>query len=129
MVRAAKERGGSALGIESEGPLTGEPLNPSHTEAILTHLVVLLTFGWSLASDDEVMNAFADRWLEQSKNAAKKLSLLHPWVYINYAKENQNPFTGYGEKNRKRLESVQRSVDPTGVFTSRGLVPGFFKIH
>ncbi|CAH0046905.1 unnamed protein product [Clonostachys solani] len=110
-IKAMRQRGGNSLGVESAGPLN----------------FVLLTFGWSNAEDDEAMSDFADAWVSRSTEAATELGILNPWIYINYAKENQDPFSGYGE-NKHRLRRIQRQIDPRGVFTSMGLCRGSFKL-
>ncbi|VUC30967.1 unnamed protein product [Clonostachys rosea] len=112
-IKAMKERGGNALGVES-----GSPLN----------IVALLTLGWSNAEDDKEMYSYADRWMQQAKDQSIQMGLFHPWLYINYANYNQDPFSGYGEVNKRRLEAIQRTVDPKGVFTSTGLCRGSFKV-
>ncbi|KAL2678368.1 hypothetical protein Neosp_009114 [[Neocosmospora] mangrovei] len=112
-IDAMKLRGGNALGIESDEPL----------------MIALLTLGWSNGQDDEAMYAYADRWVDRSKAEAEALNLLHRWVYINYANHNQDPFTGYGQENKRRLQEIQNAIDPKGIFTSRGLVRGSFKVN
>ncbi|KAI6752520.1 hypothetical protein HG530_013889 [Fusarium avenaceum] len=98
-IRAMKERGGNALGVESDTPLNR----------------------WSEAEDDTAMYAYADRWLQQAQAEASQMDLLNPWLYINYANHNQDPFSGYGGSNKLRLQKIQRTVDPYGIFTSEGL--------
>ena len=95
---------------------------------MLIEKVALLTLGWSKSEDDDIMYAYADRWVNQAEAEAKAMGLLHPWLYINYANYNQDPFSGYGEVNQQRLQKVQRLVDPKGVFTSTGLCRGSFKL-
>ncbi|KAI0156165.1 FAD binding domain protein [Pestalotiopsis sp. NC0098] len=112
-IEAMKSRGGNALGVESDGPLD----------------IALLTVGWSNATDDADINSYADTWVERSKSAATDAGLLHPWLYINYAKGNQDPFSGYGDANKARLEKIQAEIDPDGIFTSSGLCRGSFKVR
>ena len=112
--RAAKERGGNALGLEppGDGPL----------------MLALLTFGWQNATDDQVMYSFAEAWRSRSVNAAKEMGLWNRYLYINYCKEDQDPFASYGEENASRLRKIQRKVDKEGIFTSSGLNRGYFKL-
>ncbi|KAI3539721.1 FAD binding domain-containing protein [Colletotrichum filicis] len=112
-IDAMKVRRGNALGVESDGPL----------------MIALLTLGWSNSGDDAAMYAYADRIINRGKAEAESMDLLHPWLYINYANNNQDPFTGYGEKNKRRLQEIQKSIDPRGIFTSKGLVRGSFKLN
>ncbi|ETS79957.1 hypothetical protein PFICI_07486 [Pestalotiopsis fici W106-1] len=112
-IKAMEARGGNALGVESDGPLD----------------IALLTVGWSNATDDAAMNAFADTWITRSMQAASDVDRLHPWLYINYAKDTQDPFSGYGKVNKARLISIQEAIDPKGIFTSTGLCRGSFKLR
>ena len=75
------------------------------------------------------MNAYIDRWIEKATKATKDAGKYHPWRYINYASNRQDPFAGYGEQNVQRLRDIQKNVDPRGVFTSSGLCKGFFKLN
>ncbi|KAF4541573.1 Fad binding domain-containing protein [Lasiodiplodia theobromae] len=114
-IRAARAHGGSAIGLESPdgGPLT----------------IALLTFGWSSAANDAAMYAFAESFRARSETAAREMGLLNRFLYINYCKEDQDPFGGYGEENKQRLQSIQAKVDPEGIFTSSGLNRGYFKLR
>ncbi|KAH8759812.1 hypothetical protein F5883DRAFT_606360 [Diaporthe sp. PMI_573] len=111
-IKAMKQRGGNALGIESDGPL----------------LIALLTLGWAKSEDDSAMYDFARRWTDRSRSEAEGSGLLHPWQYINYAAPFQDPFSSYGEASKRRLQEIQQSIDPEGIFTSKGLVRGSFKL-
>ncbi|KAJ5462642.1 FAD linked oxidaseN-terminal [Penicillium sp. IBT 31633x] len=111
-IHAGKQRGGHAAGIEADGPLT----------------VVLLTVLWENSTDDNAMNTFVSRWVERATRSTHELGKYHPWLYINYASKDQDPFSGYGERNLQRLRDIQRTVDPTGVFSSTGLCRGYFKL-
>jgi hypothetical protein len=51
---------------------------------------------------------------------------LHRYIFQNHAFEEQDVFTGYGPYNLQRLHSIQRAVDPKGVFQL--LQPGYFKL-
>ncbi|GME65538.1 Fad binding domain-containing protein [Neofusicoccum parvum] len=114
-IKAMRLRGGNALGVESEA------------DATLT--VSLLTFGWKDAADDEAMYAFAGRWAERCRAAAGEMGLLNRYRYINYCKEDDDPFAGYEEAKAERLREVQKSVDPEGVFSAAGLCRGGFKLN
>lgn len=83
---------------------------------------------WANAEDDNAVNAVTKRWVERATAAAKSAGRHNPWLYINYASNEQDPFACYGEANLQRLKSIQKSIDPQGVFTSTGLCKGFFKL-
>ncbi|KAJ4355543.1 uncharacterized protein N0V89_003560 [Didymosphaeria variabile] len=110
---AMKERGGNALGIDEDSPL----------------IISLLSLIWSDAADDSTMNDFSDRVISRIQAAAVANDADHPYVYVNYAKFDQDPFAGYGEENRQQLIEIQNEVDPEGIFTSKGLWRGFFKLQ
>jgi hypothetical protein len=88
-----------------------------------------MALSWSGAQNDAAAMAFGDAFITRFQAAAEELEVYHPYKYINYANKNQDPFSGYGQANRRRLTSIQKSVDPEGIFTSKGLWPGFFKLH
>ncbi|KAE8327046.1 hypothetical protein BDV39DRAFT_205457 [Aspergillus sergii] len=107
-VRAGRERGGNALGIEADGPLT---------------------VSWKSGQDDAAVNAFVQRWIQRVEDVTIQAGSQHRWLYINYAYHQQDPFSGYGERNKQKLVDVQKAVDQRGVFTSRGLCRGYFKLQ
>lgn len=128
-IHASKERGGSCAGVDADGPLTGTRDLIIHAhEHQLTTLVVLLLARWNNASDDDSMVAFSNNWVEKSTAAAKQAGKHHPWLYINYANKDQDPYGGCGKESLQRLRDIQKRVDPDGVFTSRGLCRGYFKL-
>ncbi|KAI8229726.1 hypothetical protein K4K55_006923 [Colletotrichum sp. SAR 10_96] len=105
-LRIAKERGGNAFGLSGD-------------KAILENLI---TIAWANAADDAAMYAFADAWLAQTEAASRELGVFVPYRYMNHAfRSRQDVLGSYGEENLARLRSVQRAVDPAGVFTSKGL--------
>ncbi|CZR59926.1 related to 6-HYDROXY-D-NICOTINE OXIDASE [Phialocephala subalpina] len=106
-----KKNGGNCLGMEDvDGPL----------------ILLSVTFRWSLAEDDEVMNAMGNTLIEKGVEMAKERGAYHPYIYMNYANATQDVFAGYGEENRARLREIQRRYDPEGVFSR--LQPGYFKV-
>ncbi|KAK2594179.1 hypothetical protein QQS21_008118 [Conoideocrella luteorostrata] len=112
VIRSGKERGGNAAGIDANGPLT----------------LVLFILTWDKAEDDSRINLMAERWLERSNSLTKSVGKHHDWLYINYANKKQDPFAGYGRENHQRLRNIQRQTDPLGIFTSKGLCRGYFKL-
>lgn len=75
------------------------------------------------------MYAFADAWLAQTEAASRELGVFVPYRYMNHAfRSRQDVLGSYGEANLARLRSVQRAVDPAGVFTSKGLCTGYWKL-
>lgn len=91
--------------------------------------MVLLTIGWSRPADDQKIYDFVARFVQRCKNATVQAGLDYRWMYINYANRIQDPFGGYGETNRQRLQRIQKAVDPAGIFSSTGLCRGCFKVN
>lgn len=85
--------------------------------------------GWGKSENDSTIYSFAQSWTDRSTSEAEAGGLFHPWQYINYAAPFQDPFSSYGEANKLRLQKIQRSIDPSGIFTSQGLVRGSFKLN
>ncbi|EXU95667.1 FAD/FMN-binding dehydrogenase [Metarhizium robertsii] len=118
-IRANSDRGGSAAGLEAEGPLTGKLHLGFNAKKL----------AWNNEKDDATISALADRWLQRSLAIIQEAGKGNPWLYINYASKSQDPFASYGEKNRQRLIAIQKEVDPRGTFTSKGLCRGNFKLR
>lgn len=89
-------------------------------------LVCSFGWEWSSASDDAIVIAGIKAVLDQSVAAACDRSLYHPFKYMNYAAEDQDPLGSYGPENVEFMKSVRATYDPDGLFTT--LVPGVFKI-
>lgn len=64
--------------------------------------------------------------LEKSVAAAEENGLYHPFKYMNYAAEDQDPVASYGAENVEFLKKVRHIYDSEGLFTE--LVPGGHKI-
>ncbi|KAJ5632209.1 hypothetical protein N7490_008548 [Penicillium lividum] len=113
VIRAGHERGGNALSIDANGPQT----------------ICFLTVRWNNSQDDDAVNTFVQSWIERVKAATVQAGSHYRWLYINYAYHQQDPFSGYGQHNKQRLVEVQKDIDQRGVFTSRGLCRGYFKLQ
>ncbi len=83
---------------------------------------------WKHASDDELMYKFNNNIMERAKAAAIELGLYHPYLYQNYASKDQDVFSGHGKDALKRLQAIQKQVDPEGVFQKGGLCDGYFNL-
>lgn len=68
--------------------------------------------------------------IERLNATANDLGVASRYKYINYASAAQadSVFAGYGDENLQRLRRIQKAVDPRGIFTSKGLWRGFFKL-
>ncbi|KAI1205189.1 FAD-binding domain-containing protein [Annulohypoxylon truncatum] len=110
LLRKTNEFGGNVLGIDA-----GEPL-----------VTVLLLTYWKNKEDDEQILAILRGALEAIEKDAEKRGQRVPYIYLNYASGFQDPFTSYGEENKKFLQEVSRKYDPEGLFQRN--VPGGFKL-
>lgn len=87
------------------------------------------SFGWEWfrETDDAVVIAGIKSVLEKSVAAAKEKGLYHPFKYMNYAAEDQDPVASYGAENVEFLKKVRHTYDSDGLFMK--LVPGGHKIE
>ena len=111
MMEEMKQRGGNPLGLDNES----DPL-----------LFVVVSAMWTDAKDDEAVMEAYRTWLDKSVMRAKELGLHHPYVYMNYASQFQDPIRGYGTENSQRLRKVAQRYDADGLF--QRLQPGYFKL-
>lgn len=109
-LKAMTRNGGNALGIGGgEDPL----------------LLVSLSPIWTLGSDDSAVLTRTSNIISRIKALARERGLDHPFIYINYASQYQDPLASYGAENIDRLIEVSRKYDPDGVF--QRLSTGYFK--
>lgn len=64
--------------------------------------------------------------MQRVNEAAREMGMLHEFVYLNYANQDQNPILTYGPENVASLRAAARKYDPRGVFQRQ--VPGGFKL-
>lgn len=108
-----KVRGGNAIGLESNSPLT----------------LANVATSWTNPKEDADIYASRERFLAKSAASAKELGVFHKYIYMNYGdSERDDVFSGYDEQNVERLKEIQRRIDPAGVFTRDGLCTGYFKL-
>lgn len=72
------------------------------------------------------MTAARDQFVDEAIKIAKRRGTYSPFLYVNYAGQEQNPLCGYGSENVAFIKAVAEEYDPTGVFQK--LMPGGFKI-
>lgn len=94
------------------------------------HKVILISTAWSNRTDDAAVNRMTANVVERLNATAQDLGVANRYKYINYASAAQTDsiFPGYGDENVDRLKSIQKAVDPRGIFTSKGLWRGFVKL-
>jgi hypothetical protein len=68
----------------------------------------------------------ANKIIDRCVAVAKEMEIHHPYIYQNYAAKHQDVFAGYGAKNRRRLQEIQKKYDHNGVLSR--LQPGYFQV-
>ncbi len=111
-LREMDRHGGNALGI-SGGT---DPL-----------LLITPSPFWQLRSDDAQVLTSTSNIMSRVRELARERGLDHPFLYMNYASQFQDPLTSYGGKNKARLEEIAGRYDPQRVFQE--LNPGYFKFQ
>ncbi|KAI5841760.1 hypothetical protein DFP73DRAFT_515533 [Morchella snyderi] len=87
---------------------------------------VFFFYAWTDATFDDIVASACRDFIAKSSRAAKRRDSFHPFQYLNYASEDQDPIASYGKESVKALTKLQKEYDPMGVFTK--LVKGGFKI-
>ena len=87
-----KRRGGNALGIGLDQLL----------------FLILISTGWSNATDDTAVQTMTRNVVERTRSAARRTGVAHPYLYINYAATGRadEVFARYGEDNLARLRRM-----------------------
>lgn len=127
-----KQRGGNALGIDRDEPLfrmwpQGQVLS---TYLLTFYQVILISTAWTNRTDDAAVNRMTANIIARVNATAQDLGVANRYKYMNYASAPQadSVFAGYGDENVQRLKSIQKEVDPRGIFTYQGLWRGFVKL-
>lgn len=106
------------------------PLSFEHSEGPL--IIANFSCSYLLASDAQIVEEATVRCIEKMETKAKELRTWHLFHYMNYADEKAQAsqvWDGYGERMVTQLRKIQKSADPTGVFTRGGLASGYFKLN
>ncbi|KAJ5827593.1 FAD-binding type 2 [Penicillium robsamsonii] len=112
MLQNMKNFGGNPLGLAGS-------TSPVH--------ILHISFWWTETSDDQIVYAFVNSFIEQVIAEAKVRGLFNQYVYMNYAGMFQDPISGYGTANKNRLKEIAKIYDPRGVYQT--LQPGYFKLE
>ncbi|KAI9780213.1 MAG: hypothetical protein M1816_003137 [Peltula sp. TS41687] len=110
--------------IAQSGSTGGNPLGLDPAEGSL--VIILWSVFWSNATDDARIESALKKLFVRSNELAWRKGLYNDWVYLNYAARWQDPISGYGFKNKRRLQEISRKYDPKGVFQKD--CPGGFKL-
>ena len=108
--------------FETQGSSNSLGLSPKDGPLTL----FLLSYSWSLASDDEAITSAAHKLIGDIDTATTKAGHYNPFKYLNYAAYWQNPIASYGEGEVRNLKAVAQKYDPSGLFQTG--CPGGFKI-
>jgi hypothetical protein len=108
------KNGGNPLGLAGEGPLT----------------IMQTSWMWKNKEDDALNFEVNEILFEKATKFAEDAGKLVPYIYQNYAWQDQDVFAGYGKENLARLQAIQKKIDPEGVFAGgEGLSRGYFKVN
>ncbi|MCJ1286454.1 hypothetical protein MMC26_005799 [Xylographa opegraphella] len=89
-------------------------------------IILLLAGIWTDSASNRRVEQVAQKMMRDAADIARRMGLLHRFVYINYADPSQDPIGSYGPANVARLRAASRKYDPKGVFQTQ--VPGGFKL-
>ncbi|MCJ1317048.1 hypothetical protein MMC15_002369 [Xylographa vitiligo] len=90
-------------------------------------IILLLAGIWTDSASNNIVAKIAQKMMRDAADIARRMGLLHRFVYINYADPSQDPIGSYGPANVQRLKAASRKYDPRGVFQTQ--VPGGFKLE
>jgi FAD binding domain/Berberine and berberine like len=108
---AMQKNGGNALGLDpKDGPL----------------VIINVAVEWTNSAEDEVVSKAMTDFVDEGVKLAKQRGRWHPYIYMNYAGQDQDVQSGYGEESLKRLRKVRERYDPNGFWRRRWL--GYHKL-
>ncbi|KAK2755483.1 hypothetical protein FQN54_006420 [Arachnomyces sp. PD_36] len=100
-LEASRSLGGDAIDLDPEGG---------------PFIAGLISTTWSNPEDDETVYEFSRSAAESIQAQNEVLGLHHPFIFLNDAGKDQDPFATYGGENTlARLQSTQDKYDPDGV--------------
>lgn len=111
LLRRTAELGGNALGLDARETLVS----------------VLLLTCWGRREDEARVLGVLRGALGAIERDADERGQRVPYTYLNHASDFQDPFSSYGEENKRFLQEVDRKYDPEGLFQKN--VPGGFKLY
>ena len=106
------------IGVEKGGNVLGLDINEENA------LLWLSAVSVKNAEHESIVHQKTAALTEELKTYAESISVLLPWIYINYADPTQDPLSSYGENNLEFMREVSAKYDPKGLFHER--VPGSF---
>lgn len=73
---------------------------------------------WKNEEDDEHVLRAVFEFGDDLREAAAKMGILLPFIFMNNATATQDPITGYGPEHIARLKEVSKKYDAQQVFQS-----------
>lgn len=107
---ASAAKGGNALGLD-----------PSKVYLCYAEVVE-----WIGSAYDDIVAKWVEDTTYKINNATQEAGLYDPFNYMGDSAGFQSIFPGYGETNHRKLQTIARKYDPSGVFQT--LMPGGFKV-
>ncbi|KAL2844518.1 hypothetical protein BJY01DRAFT_263954 [Aspergillus pseudoustus] len=92
----------------------------------LDHILYLLFLAWQSPSDDALFHEIGYNLIGKPKAYSEEIGAGSDFVYMNYARREQNLLSGYGEENFQHLVAMVEKYDPIGVFQTQ--CPGGWKM-
>ncbi|CAD6587001.1 MAG: hypothetical protein ASARMPREDX12_002569 [Alectoria sarmentosa] len=111
--------------VTKYGPVKGgNSLGTTPTDG--NGVVLLLSAFWASTSANAFVQQTAQIIMQKANEAARDMGMLHEFVYLNYANQDQDPISSYGWENVASLRAAATRYDPHGIFQKQ--VPGGFKL-
>lgn len=103
MVDNSNKRGGNILGLErvvKDGPV----------------LMWLVSLTVDTEENQKAILPIAHEFIDAINKAEKEAGHFIDWIYLNYAWQDQKPYSYYGTENINLLRTVSKKYDSKGVF-------------
>lgn len=97
-------------------------LNPADKRLV----IALMSVSYTDPADDTIVNNAVKSFFSNLHSLVQRKNLDRDYIYLNYAAPFQDPISGYGAVNKRKLQLTSKKYDPRGMFQSQ--VPGGFKL-
>ncbi|KAM7197449.1 hypothetical protein V8F20_006594 [Naviculisporaceae sp. PSN 640] len=87
-------------------------------------IILAVSVTWKEAKDDELVRSTLREMLEEIESAAKDKGTDHPYRFMNYCMEWQQPYAACSKEELQVMGEASRKYDPDGLFQT-GCVGGF----
>ena len=89
-------------------------------------IMLMLLIIWEDPKQDQAARQLMDAVMSNVTTYTQKVGAYRPWLYVNYAYEDEDPIGSYGDDNIQFLKTVSKKYDPGQTFQT--LVPGGWKL-